>query len=262
MTDRPTNLPTEKLANFRDLGGLKTRDGRTIREHCILRTAKLYQLPQADIDLLLQHGLKHIIDLRIENETSRQPDDVLPGVEYSIIPLREDYVKYQDKSGPQKRSPRALAKAIPTMGEVYKLMVTTDFSLDALRQIFQIIFGEAAPDHAILFHCTEGKDRTGILAALIERLLGVDEETVFEDYMLSNEPFEKRNKRYLALTTVLFHDRQFAKEFQDLYRANPVMLTDMLALINDTYGGVEPFFTDTLGFSQETIDAFRARVLE
>jgi len=254
------NIETKKLDNLRDFGGLWTVDGREILPHCLLRSARLYKLPDADVELLEDLGVSHVIDLRLEQEAAQQPDTDLSGAVNSIIPLREDYVKLQQGEVDKKHGLKKLAQSIPTMAYVYKTMVTYDYSLESLRQIFHIIFTESAPENAVLFHCTEGKDRTGVVAALALKLLGVDDSVIFDDYMRSNEPFEKRNRRYYIISGLAFRDFKYAREFQDLYKANLYMLTDMLDLVEKQYGGVEPFFTDTLGFDREEIDAWKERV--
>lgn len=253
------NIPTQKLNNFRDLGGLKTQDGRTIRENCFLRTGTLHNLPEGDSALLKAHGLSHIIDLRIADELRRQPDTVPDGVQYSNIPLREDVMKMVRRE--RGMSYKEYLNAIPSMPELYVRMVTSDFSLDAQRKVFDILVHEAAPGNAVLFHCSEGKDRTGIVAALILKYLGVSDEDIYEDYMLSNEPFVKRNERYYKATRIFFHDKEQADRFRYMYEADENMLRGMFEVVDALYGGVGPFLTDALGIPSEDLDAFRTRVL-
>ncbi len=253
------NIPTQKLNNFRDLGGLKTQDGRTIRENCFLRTGTLHNLPEVDSALLQKHGLSHIIDLRIADELRRQPDTVPAGVQYSNIPLREDVMDMVTRR--RGMSYKEYLNAIPSMPELYVRMVSSDFSLDAQRKIFDIVVHEAAPGNAVLFHCSEGKDRTGIVAALILKYLGVPDDVIYEDYMLSNEPFVKRNERYYKATRLFFRDKEQADRFRYMYEANENMLRGMFDVVDSLYGGVGPFLTDALGIPATDLEAFRARVL-
>lgn len=259
------NLPMEKGVNIRDLGGMKTTDGKQIKSCCFLRASSLYKFPKHDVDILAEHGLKTVVDLRIDKELQQKPDTVMNGVTYYHFPLREDVtagITHVRGQMIKNLSPKTFVKNITSMPQMYRNMVTKPISIDALKKTFDLIINDATPGNAVLWHCSEGKDRTEVVAAILLSILGVSREDIFEDYIYSNEMFKARNKRTLFWTTILFHDAKFAKEFQDMYKANPSMLEGMFDELDKTYGGVMPFVTDVLGFSNEQIDAFRKRVLE
>ena len=256
-----TNIPFSKLRNTRDLGGLPTKDGKHIRPKAFLRAVSLYQLVPSDGEKLVQDcKVAYDIDLRIDKELARQPDTPLFGVEYRHYPLREDVMEGIERE--RGETVGRMLTRVPPMPQLYLNMVTQENSLEALRNIFRLFFDEVVPgEKAALFHCSEGKDRTGIVAALLEDLLGVPREYILQDYILSNETFAKRNRWYYLGTRLIMRKKD-ADVFRKLYEADTGMLEDMFTYLYDEYGSTEAFFQKALGFSASEIDAFRARVLE
>ncbi len=261
MAQRIENIPFEKLLNTRDLGGLPAANGKTIRPKTFYRAAALYQVTPADEEKLVNVcKVAYDIDLRIEKELKSQPDPRIEGIDYRHYQLREDVMEaFQRKRG------ESIGKAIsriPSMPQMYINMVSKENSLEALRKIFRLFFNEVVPgEKAALFHCSEGKDRTGIVAALIEDLVGVPRDIMLEDYMLSNEAFVARNKKYYFGTRLIMSKKR-ADSFRNTYQANEFMLTDMFDYIEKTYGGTESFFQNTLGFTAEEIEAFKNKILQ
>ncbi len=261
MTPAITNIPFAKLINTRDLGGLPTNTGKHIRPKAFLRAASLYQLVPSDAEKLREeYCVAYDIDLRIDKELSRRPDTPIDGVAYRHFQLREDVMENFDRKTGETIG--KMVERMPTMPQLYLNMVTKENSLEALRNVFRLFFEEVVPgEKAALFHCSEGKDRTGIIAALLEDLVGVPRDIILEDYMLSNAAFDKRNRRYYRGTRLVMNKRR-ADTFRLMYEANESMLEDMFAYLEETYGGTEGFFRDALGFRQAEIDAFKKKVLE
>lgn len=261
MAHRIQNIPFSKLVNTRDLGGMPAENGKTIRPQAFLRAASLYQLVPSDGEKLVRdYHVAYDIDLRIKKELDRQPDTPLDGVEYRHYQLREDVMEnFSRKRG--ETIGKMIAR-MPTMGDLYINMVSKKNSLEALRNIFRLFFDEVVPgEKAALFHCSEGKDRTGIVAALLEDLVGVPRDLILEDYILSNAAFDKRNRRYYRGTRLIMK-KDTADSFRDMYHANTVMLENMFTYIESRYGSTAGFFREALGFSQAEIDAFKKKILQ
>lgn len=255
------NIPFSKLLNTRDLGGMPAMEGKHIKAQAFIRAASLYQLVPSDGDKLVRDcKVAYDIDLRIDKELSRQPDTPLFGVDYRHYQLREDVMEHFERR--RGETIGKMMSRIPTMPQMYLNMVSKENSLEALRNIFRLFFDEVVPgEKAALFHCSEGKDRTGIVAALLEDLVGVPRDIILEDYILSNEAFDKRNRRYY-LGTRLIMKKKAADDFRKTYEADTSMLIDMFDFVEKTYGSTENFFKEALGFTQKEIDAFRDKVLE
>jgi protein-tyrosine phosphatase len=251
-------LGLKSIPNAADLGGAKGLNGRTVRTGMLLRASKPDAPAPEDARLLRErYRVKTVIDLRTEKEAAAQPDAAFGGV-YCNIPLRPDVkagVKYDFPS-----TLKTYAKKFPSMPQMYADMLTSAFSTAQLQKIFSIIFEFAQKDECVLFHCTEGKDRTGIVAALTELLLGVDREEIMRNYLRSNECFKKRNRRYYVLTVIGFMDVAYAKEFKMMFEAHPYMMNRLFEIV-DGFGGVDAYFTGRLGFSPAALDSFREKML-
>ena len=253
------NLPLSACPNVRDLGGLQA-DSNTIRNCRFIRSSTLTALSPEEERLLVEdHKLGYIIDLRVATEAKSKPDVVPVGVHYERIELREDVAAFMNR--PKGQSILDYAKNVPGMPQMYKNMVTKDNSIAALQRIFRILVDAGKEDQAVLFHCSEGKDRTGIVAALIEKYLGVSDEDIKADYLMSNDSYTKRNRiAYLATLFVLGKKR--ADSFESMYKAKYFMLEGMFQTIDATYGSLESFLKDTLLLTDDDLKAFKENALE
>jgi protein-tyrosine phosphatase len=174
------HLPLSGAPNFRDLGGYATTDGRHIRWRLVYRSGELSQLTAQDYEYLSRLGISAVCDLRRDSERQAAP------------------TRWQGQTPPELLSMPApprfgqstgelLAKGITEtdmkarMRAVYEQMVVA--YAPAFRATLQRIFNAEGP---VLYHCSAGKDRTGVFSALLLSFLGVPRETVFEDYLLSD----------------------------------------------------------------------------
>ena len=173
----------EKKRNLRDLGGYKTQNGKHVKKGYFFRSSRLMDFDQAELKILNSLNIKKIYDLRSKEEVKDSPDPTLKGAEYihSSAAARVDGTEVNF-------SPAALIAENVYSKEcndefTHKVYGNLPFSY-AYKRMFEDIVAGNVP---ILFHCSAGKDRTGIAAILILLALGVDEETAMYDYMLTNE---------------------------------------------------------------------------
>lgn len=179
-------LKCKGLKNTRDLGGYYGAGGRMIRERRLLRGEALAKASPEDIRLLLNdYRLKLVIDLRMDAEITELPDPVLPGVRYLRCNLLDDSffgIARDDYSIETWLSlfndPSVLPEAI--FSDMYFKLVFDERVRPMIKSIFDAIL---ACDGAVLWHCSAGKDRAGILTMLVLYALGVDRETVIADYV-------------------------------------------------------------------------------
>ena len=165
ITNRELRL--EVAHNVRHMGGYTTKDGRTTTD-VVVRSAGLHRLTEAGVGHLADHGIAAIVDLRSTVERER---DVTPSLSHTSIRHITSAVFEQDQS------PVGQAPEFPGYFVVYQRMLET--GREAYRTLFEVI---AETDGRVLFHCTAGKDRTGVAAALMLGLAGVDAETITEDF--------------------------------------------------------------------------------
>lgn len=217
-----TSLPLEGSRNARDVGGYPTASGEVTAPLRLLRSGRLHDLTDADRAYLASIGLRTVVDLRIDSEIEREPDALGElGVEWFNTPPR-------------------LGEDAEGLEELY--LAWLDHSADRFTAGFRAI---ARPDGLpALVHCAAGKDRTGILVALVLELLGVDDRTIVEDYMISN-------------SALLFYtDAPLAN--------NPIFaeaMVGLLAHLRRHHGSAEGYFK-AHGATDEEIARVRAGLVE
>jgi protein-tyrosine phosphatase len=170
--------------NFRDLGGYETADGGRVRWRTLYRADTLHRLDGEDLDLFLDLGLRTVVDLRSQLELDdhgRIRHDGTPVVHH--VPM-VDVV-----GGPKRVVERAPGAEPQSVGEGYVAMV--DEGRWAIGQAVSLLAEPGALP--AVFHCTAGKDRTGILAAILLSALGVRDEDIVDDYMMTGESRAARN---------------------------------------------------------------------
>jgi protein-tyrosine phosphatase len=233
---RAIDLPD--LMNVRDLGGCPTTDGAETRWRSLLRADDLAQLTPEGVRALADYGIGTILDLRWPEEAVRQPCPVtatVPHVRYEAIPLltRSEYEWRLRSREPAK--------------ELWKCAVLEHVRAE-LRQV--LAFVAAAPPEPLLFHCVAGKDRTGLLAALLLALADVRPDAIAHDYALSAQMLrEGYLRRYPDVE---------APRILDALRCPEEAAYNMLKFL-EAAGGVRTYLAQ-IGLSPEEIARLRARL--
>ena len=211
--DYGVKYPNVKVDNFRDLGGIELSGGRIIKDGAIFRSGELFGLSEEEKSALEQLQIKHVFDLRSTDEVEYKPDYVAENCAYHNIPAVN--TKRSMVVNPQRVAdmiPSWLPASVSCWG--YKLRFKNMYrKLPFNNRAYAEIFRVMDKGESLLFHCTAGKDRTGVASMLILFALGADLETVKKDYFLSNfyrtennkaffKEFEER-KHYKKIKTVL-----------------------------------------------------------
>ncbi|MGD8786782.1 MAG: tyrosine-protein phosphatase [Phycisphaerales bacterium] len=248
-------LPLERAENFRDIGGYRTADGRSVKWGLIYRTDKLSLLTDADLDYLADLQLKMVVDFRGQDEIDSEPDRLPSSVIKAINP---------QISGTENAQ------------ELYGALLTGDVEATdaAMAQLYQILVDNYAVQYGTWLneladpnqlpaahHCTAGKDRAGIATALLLSVLGVPEETVVADYTLSNYAFDSLLAESLADPQFIAMDVPITT-LSIILAADPVWMEKTLAYIKDTYGSVENYLKTQGGVTDATLTALRANLLQ
>ncbi len=251
----PRALALEGSWNVRDLGGYLTTDGRRVRYGCLYRGGALGGLTADDHQRLGALGLRAVCDLRSTQEVTAEPDHLPPGVRYQHVPL----MTLEENSSQRIRrlivDPRALQTALP---ESYVM-----FLRDSPR-VFGAVILHAADANALplLFHCTAGKDRTGLTAALILLALGVPEDVVIADYTLSNHAYPYYSRYVTKMTRRLMLFGLRLRDLRPLLVADAATLRHALDWLKSDYGSVEAYLRDCAGVDDAALARLRATLLE
>ena len=247
MSDSPArHLDLAGASNFRDLGGYRARDGRTVRWRQIFRSNHLGHLTDADIAVLRGLGLKSAFDFRGTEERAA-----------AICGLEEIAVHSLPVEPTVVATLRAKLAAAGTLSSADALEVMRDSYRNYVRlstPSYRALFGHLLDDRApLVIHCTAGKDRTGFACALILHALDVPDDLIAEDYLLTNR-FYRRDPG---------HSPDLPEEVkQALASVEASFLAAAFDAISADYGGLENYFSDGLGLGATQRARLQARYLE
>jgi protein-tyrosine phosphatase len=258
-----------KKLNFRDLGGMRTKDGRTIRKGLILRSAKLNKLSAHDKAVLeKKYKVNTVIDLRSDAEREGRADILPDGAEYYHIPyFNESTLAVTGGMGSdvleavkKAESKDELYNYIPELTDVYPIVVTDEYAVSQLSQALKIIMSNR--DGAVLFHCTAGKDRTGITSAVLMKILGICDEQIMQDYTETNKVSRKNARKYSLIACIFLASKKIAKKTYEVFLADEKYLDSAFDALTVKYGSFENFVRDALKISDEEIAEFKDYILE
>lgn len=222
-------LTIEGVFNIRELGGYQNIQGIEIKRQRFVRSASLCEITSKGVDVLVNMGVDCIIDLRSLSEARNMPDRIAAheAFKHYHIPMLDNIRS--------NISAQIKLSFHQSLAEMYQHIL--DDSQESIKAVFTIL---ADKQHrSILFHCTGGKDRTGVIAMLLLGLARVDEETIIEDYAWSQhlidlEPFK----------AIPFEIPPY------LLESNPAVMRETLNYIKDKYKGIGNYLAQ-IGISEE-----------
>lgn len=263
------------VPNARDIGGYKTVDGKTVKAGMILRTGDLAGANDADKKILLNtYNVKTIIDLRNNSEIVQSPELTLQGVMNIHIPLIKDISVSPSSSPAATASPSTkpdkidiLINNVKSIGDVntminntYSSMVTDDYSINGFKQFFDTILSKH--DGAIVYHCSGGKDRTGVASILLLSALGVDRQTAEADYMLTNDFIKSSIDTTIAGAAAKGADQATLDGIKLLLDVNQEWADTVFDTINTKYGSMDNFLQEKLDLTPDKIDQLKQMYLK
>lgn len=240
MPSTPAPTPTLRLegaTNFRDLGGLRTVDGRRVCPGRVFRSDHLAALTAADRAALQSIGLARSFDFRGVDERSAAAY-ALPGLTQHSLPI-EPTVAQRMVALAASGQPLTAANMTTLMEELYERLA--DDPAQRYAQWFtHLLDGDGAP---FVFHCTAGKDRTGVAAALLLFALGVPPAAVAHDFLLTNE-FYRRPADAAPPATAIPEEALAV-----LWGVRASFLDAALAAIDARHGGIERYLARKIGLT-------------
>ena len=253
-------LPLSGTHNFRDLGGYATQQGRRVRWGRLYRSDQLSKLSEQDLSRLSELGLKLVCDFRGASEREGAPTR-LPDVKPPSVELLEIA---DERFDPKQLEHRILTGDLEGI-DLADLLVQGNraFATTYRDRYAQLLRRLADPAQLpALFHCTAGKDRTGFGAALVLLALGVPEETVFQDFMLSNLYSARHIERTLngiRLASLLRTDPEIVRPLLSVRRE---YLATALRAATEQWGSIDGYLHEGLGLDDATLARLRANLLE
>jgi protein-tyrosine phosphatase len=239
------HIPLEGAVNFRDLGGYRAAGGRTIRWRSIYRADDLSRLSRPDRALVRTLGIATVIDLRSRAEVDLQrfPVDEIP-VGFHHLPLVSKLPAFEDfRNGPGWFAGHYL-----------------DIARKSGEQIARAVAIVAQPQsHPAIVHCAAGKDRTGVLVAVLLALLGVSDETIADDYALSARAMDGVLARLLERLPE--QEEEIRSVAATMLSATPANIRALLDGLRAEYGSVEGYMA-AFGAGDDVVAGLRGGLLE
>jgi len=246
------HLVLQGAANFRDLGGYKTKSGKTVRWGKVYRSADISKLTDTDLALLKDRHITYDVDLRGTQESQQAPDKLNPGTNYILCPAGSDSLSNWMKE---------IAAAPKNSGD--SIMIAYYSNTKYLADRYKPFFGQllAIPDgQSLVFHCTAGKDRTGIAAAIFLYSLGVSYDTIVNDYTATNYYRNADTERSVKGMVGMMHiDEGTARS---MLSAKKEYLDATFAAITKQYGSVDNFIKKQLGLNNKQLEVLKSKYLE
>lgn len=262
MTDRW--LPLQQVPNVRQLGGLLTKDGRAVKRGMLYRGAVLGTASDEDIEALRQLRLKTVIDLRTAFEVEHWPDRLVPGADYINMPIMDEdnnmWVEMSRCPG-SNDTEKLLSFAQSEQATAMTKHLYVGFVADEYCQLQYSAFFEKLlmeEEGPVMWHCSQGKDRTGMIAAFLLFALGCDRKTVVADFEMTNEVYQKQVDE---ITARYSSDERVRNVVQTLVGVKTDYFERALDYIDAEYGSMDRYLAEVVLLYGDDIAELRRRYL-
>lgn len=257
------SIGLSSVDNARQLGGYKTKDGRYVKDNMLYRTAKLSTANEDDLNKLCTTlNVGYIVDFRTTQEIASGPDPELPGVIYTSIKVLDENVDsattqavtsvYNTTTDNPAESLLQMYRNGILDENMYIDVITTETAQKGYRQFFDVLLNNNE-GKAVLWHCTGGKDRAGTAAAFLLSTLGVDRETILNDFALTNS-FNQKKIAYMGTKAMeLTTDANEIDGVMYLTGVNRNFMEKTLNYLDEQYGSVENYLISALGLTKADI---------
>lgn len=261
------HMPLEKLHNTRDLGGLPAADGRRIRPALLLRSGCLHKASEQDIaTLLADYRLEGVVDFRTAVERGKEPDprELMEGVVFYDFPAFSMEAVGITHGASLAQELKALsadsARPHEMVRSLYPKMLLGDEGRESYRSFMDVLL--EGNGGACLWHCTEGKDRAGLAAVIVERALGVPEEFVKRDYLATNLFVRNRAETLLdAVRDKLHVLKGVDADVDSLFYAFSDYYEAAMTAVEKEYGSFDTYLERGLDFGPDKQKALREKYL-
>lgn len=248
-------MQLKSVRNFRDIGGLPVNGSGIIKPGLIYRSATVDYISRSDINILRDLNIRTIVDLRAPQEAGRFRN-VIKGIEYVSLPLdfqnttRERIKPYIYKKGSEK--------ILADISHQLYLDIL-DTSVPVFRQLIELLIeGNSVP---LLIHCQAGKDRTGIIIALLLMVFGTDRESIRSDFLKSNEELLPYFKKLMAIRKILTFGRFPADQMLQVVTVKERNIDSVIDRVQNHYKGVEGYLSSA-GFEASKLKELREKFCE
>lgn len=268
-------LPVKSIINARDLGGYEVAGGLHVKHNMLIRTAHLADATDKDLQYLAKLNIAKVIDLRQEREKLGKEDRMIPGAEYVCVPIdaggrtaaqasEEEREKLIGKKKFDIRKFIMVAAFNEMAQKIGTEMYPTLLFYSECQQQFALLFQQIlnTENGAILFHCTQGKDRTGITSALLLAALGASRETIVADFDFTNQIYAKDVRKFPRRVRFMGGKEKEIATVKAFIGANTENFIKALDTIDERYGSMEAYLKGPMKLTDADLQTLRERYLE
>ena len=260
-------LELQGVDNARELGGIPAADGRTVAPGRLIRTGLLADATERDVELLVDGmGLAVVMDLRTPEEGEKRPDApaLVERVRHEVVPILGMEQFGVTHEGGSLTGGLAFIRKVKNhperiMMEVYEKMATDAAAIAGYRRFFEVLLESGGA--TALWHCSSGKDRAGIAAALLLTALGAPREAAMADYLATNGHLGTRSQGVRDTLAAYHLEERLASSIEVLSSADARFLGAALSAMERGWGSVEGYLADALGVDGAARAELRARYL-
>lgn len=248
----------EGTKNFRDLGGIQSSDGRSVRKGILYRSDKLSELTDTDQDRLREMQIRYIVDFRTTKEQKLDPDNLsgLGNVSYVHMPL-------YDADVPATTWERFVA--MMSVDDLSNVLVESNENLvregtAGFSRWFELLLAEETTP--MIFHCSGGKDRTGLASALFLAAIDVPEEAIYQNYLATNDfvgDDAQATLEKIEMFSLGFID---SEDIEPIFVADRKYLGAAFRRITEDYGSLSAYLESELGLDAAKREELRSKYLE
>jgi protein tyrosine/serine phosphatase len=254
------HIDFDGIENFRDFGGYDTASGRPVKRGLLYRSANHAYASDADLERMRTLDLAAIVDLRRSEERAREPSKRWPGFGAAVIEndILSDHADWAEAmKGVEVNAAWFLADGMA----YYRRAPFEPRHLDLFSRYFQTLASASGP---VVVHCAAGKDRTGLICALTHHVLGVGDEDIMADYLLTND--ESRMARKMAFLGPWLRDTVGKTVDEAGLRVavsvSPAYLETAFSVIREAHGSIDAYLSDLLGVDAGLRERLQARLLD
>ncbi len=270
LTFEGQSIHLDNVINARQLGGIVMPDGRRVKNNCLIRCGALNRASDNDRRRLHEEfDITLDFDLRSHYEMETKPDLSVVGMRHIFLPvldetgLKEEEIKTFTLL---EKDPEGLVRMCSTpFAQNFAKGMYTSFVVNEYTQLqysayFNMILSQE--EGGILWHCSQGKDRTGMAAAYLLAALGADRATIMADYRLSAHAYSQTFEAILSIAHRLNADSLTIETLRSFASVNPAYFEAALDVIDNEYGGMHSYLNEILLVTDDDIETLRSRYLE
>lgn len=258
------------IDNARQLGGYTGHKGRKIKENVLLRSACLSDASEEDLEKLkTKYNVTLVVDFRTEEESKAMPDHKIDGTTYMCLnvmtlndPMKTLFGGKEAIKWDEGFAGKLLSYAENgDMQTYYENLIISEKGQDGYAAFLKTLL-EQKTDEAVLWHCTQGKDRAGLASIFLLAALGADKETILTDYELSNGYYEKKVAYMEKIAAEKGHNEKTITNIRSMIGVSREIMEHVLKFVDDKYGSLEQYIREQLKITDNDLAELREKYLE